>query len=187
MITNSSATQAQPEDFSWAKLPVYLWRLGLGGVVGQVFMLISTHGRRSGLIRRAYTPYFFVNGKKYVYADPDAQWYQNVLAHPLATIQTAYGDEPVSVRKVTDPDEIAEVFAHLQQNRPALARAIYQQVGVEESPADLAAAADRLHLITFEPTDAPTPMPQDADLRWLTVAVVGFVAWLWQRRARSRR
>ncbi len=160
-------------------VPVFLWRMGLGSVVGQVFMLITTIGRQSGLPRRAAVEYFFVNGRKYVYGESGPQWYQDVLADPRATIQTAFGTERVSLRRVSEPGELTEVFATLLNNRPAFAARIFEEVGVQAFPEDLAANAERLHLLTFEPTDALTPPPLDVDMPWmLPVVLLGMlIGW----------
>ncbi|MCC6973877.1 MAG: nitroreductase family deazaflavin-dependent oxidoreductase [Anaerolineae bacterium] len=170
-----------------AQLPILLWRLGLGKLIGQVLMLISTTGRRSGLVRRAAPEYFYVNGKKYVLADPEAQWYQNVQANPAATVQTAYGTETVIVRRVTDREELTAVFVTLLHNRPTTANSISRDLGVQSVEDDLAANTERLPLVTFDHTDLPTPPPLEADLRWALPVSIGVLYALWQLRKALRR
>ncbi len=180
--TYSSTFGAQGAD----ALPIWLWRLGLGVLIGQFNLLLTTTGKQSGLIRRFSVPYFFVNGKMYALALPDEQWYQNVLANPLATLQSAYGTQPVSVRRVTEPKEMADAFMHLRYHRPTTAAIYLAQAGVQRFPDDLAAAAPRIHLVTFEPTTAQTPPPLEADLSWLTVIGVLILGWLLRRKPRRQ-
>lgn len=164
------------EAFALNKLPLYLWRLGLGPLVGQVFMLITTTGRKSGLARRAIVDYFFVNGKKYVVADPAAQWVQNVEQMPTATLQTAYGTESVTVRAVTDEDERVAVLAHLNHNRPLMAARIGPML-----------TARQVVLLTFEPTQTPTPpaLPDDWS-RYTWAVLLGIAGWFMARQNRKR-
>jgi deazaflavin-dependent oxidoreductase (nitroreductase family) len=164
------------EAFAPSKWPLYLWRLGFGPLIGQFFILITTIGRKSGLPRRAIVAYFFVNGKKYVVAHPDAQWVQNVAHTPAATLQTAYGTESVTVRAVTDDGERAMVLAHLRHNRPRVAALI-------DSPL----TAQQNALFTFEPTHDTTPPALPDDWRRYTwAALLSLAAWFVSRRKRKQ-
>jgi deazaflavin-dependent oxidoreductase (nitroreductase family) len=167
-------------------LPIWLWRLGFGALIGQFSLLLTTIGEQSGLPRRSSVPYFFVNGKMYALAAPDDQWYRNALANPLATVQSAYGTQSVSVRRVTDLKELTDAFTHLRQHRPTTAAIYLAQAGVQRFPDDLSAAAPRIHLVAFEPTAAQTPLPLAADLSGLTVVAILFFGWLLRRRARRK-
>ncbi|MBO9308545.1 MAG: nitroreductase family deazaflavin-dependent oxidoreductase [Chloroflexi bacterium] len=167
-------------------LPIWLWRLGFGALIGQFSLLLTTIDEQSGLLRRASVPYFFVNGKMYALAAPDDPWYRDALANPLATLQSAYGTQSVSVRRVTDHQELINAFTHLRHNRPATAAIYLAQAGVQHFPDDLIAAAPRLHLVTFEPTAAQTPPPLAADLSWLTALAILFLGWLLRSRARRK-
>ncbi|HRE46958.1 MAG TPA: nitroreductase/quinone reductase family protein [Aggregatilineales bacterium] len=170
-----------------ARLPIWLWRLGLGMWIGQVAMIISTTGRRSGQVRREAPPYFFVNGRKYVLAEADAQWVQNTEANPYATIQTAYGVEHVVVRRVTDQEELTAVWVTLMHNRPQSAQTYAHQYGIQSLAEDLPANADKLPLLTFDPADKPTPPPLQADLRWVLPIAGMLIGLLWRRKPQARR
>lgn len=180
-MRNTAYSNAQAAD-----LHIWLWRLGLGVLIGQFNLLLTTIGKQSGFPRRASVPYFFVNGKIYALAMPDEQWYQNALANPLATLQSAYGTQSVSVRRVTDLKEMADAFTHLRHYRPTTAAIYLAQAGVRRFPDDLATAAPRIHLVTFEPTTATTPQPLEADLSWLTVIGVLILGWLFRRKPRRK-
>ena len=89
------------------KAPVVLWRLGLGSLIGQMMVLITQTGRKSGLPRRTITEMHKINGRKYapVAFGRRAQWYRNIEADPLVTIQTADGPESARAVRVTDDQE----------------------------------------------------------------------------------
>ena len=66
------------------KLPILFWRLGLGPVTGQLFLVLTTTGRKSGLPRRTMVEYSRMSGKKYSPCafGERAHWYQNIIADP---------------------------------------------------------------------------------------------------------
>jgi len=76
------------------RLPSYLYRFRLGGILGHRFLLLTHRGRKSGLTRRTplevlhYDPHFRESvvlsawGKK-------ADWYRNIEASPPLAVETA--------------------------------------------------------------------------------------------------
>jgi deazaflavin-dependent oxidoreductase (nitroreductase family) len=143
-------------------------------------MIMTTKGRKSGLPRRTAIEYHTFKGRKYVMvAWPKADWYRNLLADPRLTIQTAAGTERVLARRLRDDKELAEVYEFVEQH--PLMRKFWQQVlGLRLSREEFLATKDRFHLITFDPTDQPTPSALQADLKWvwLVVLISGVVGWL---------
>lgn len=82
------------------KLPILLYRLGFGPLVGKLFMILTTRGRKSGLPRHTPVEYRTYHGRKYVMVGwPKSDWYRNILADPLVTIQTAAGTESVKAAR----------------------------------------------------------------------------------------
>jgi hypothetical protein len=57
--------------------------------------------------------------------------------------------------------------------------------GIEEGEADLLAKKDRVYILSFEPTDEPTPPPLEADLLWLWTAI-GMLLVLLRRGGKRR-
>lgn len=147
------------------KFPILLWRLGFGPVIGQIFMLITTTGRKSGLPRRTVIEYHEAEGRKYIMvAWENADWYRNILANPLITIQTASGTESVLARELTD-DERGHAYDLMQGSR--YFRVLEALIGFDLTREEFIRARDRFRLLTFDPTDQPTPPPLEADLRWV--------------------
>jgi hypothetical protein len=71
------------------KLPIVLYRLGLGALVGQLFMILTTTGRKSGLPRRTAIEFHQHKGRKYVMVGwKKSDWYQ-IGVWTKKTMQTA--------------------------------------------------------------------------------------------------
>ncbi len=74
------------------RLPVYLYHLKLGWLLGKRFVLINHVGRKTGLPHQAVVEVLErdeATGSVTVVAGygQQTQWYQNLLAHPDTTIQ----------------------------------------------------------------------------------------------------
>lgn len=168
--------------FKW---PVQLWRLGLGPLLGQLFVLITTTGRKSGLPRRTLTEYHRLNGKLYAPSGfgRRAQWYRNIEADPRVTIQTAAGAQSVTAVRVTDDQEILDLLHIMAKKDGQMLRDTYlNALDIQFDEADILAKKDRIYWLRFDPTDEPTPPPLQADLWWVWIVVFNVAANLlaWQ-------
>ena len=152
------------------KYPVYLWRLGFGPLMGKLFVMITTTGRKSGLPRHTLTELHRLNGKKYAPCGfgSRAQWYKNIEADPRVTIQTDEGTESVIAVRVTEDDEILALVEMMGSSQRTGQQELYLRVlEIEPTPEDILAKKDRIYWLRFDPTDEPTPSPQEADLVWI--------------------
>lgn len=159
---------------AWSRLvyraPIPLWRLGLGPVVGRIFLLITTTGRKSGLPRQTVIEYHTLEGRKYAASGfgSESHWYRNLTADPLVTIQTADGVEAMRAVRVTDDEELLAVIEHFKRvDPPAFIDWYLRSFDIEPTEADIVAKKERIHLLRFDPTDEPTPPPLDVDLLWI--------------------
>jgi hypothetical protein len=50
------------------RLPILLYRLGLGPIVGRLFTILTTSGRQSGLPRRHALEFHSFAGRNYVFS-----------------------------------------------------------------------------------------------------------------------
>jgi hypothetical protein len=79
------------------KTPILLYRLGLGFLVGRLFMIMTTVGRKSGQPCRTAIEFHEYKGRRYVFSawGMKADWYRNIATNPTITIQTWRGAESV--------------------------------------------------------------------------------------------
>ena len=130
--------------------PIWLWRLGLGPLVGRLFMVMTTTGRKSGLPRRTAVEYHTWHGRKYVLAAwLQSDWYRNLQADPYLTIQTAVGAESVIARRLIDDAELSDVYDFVAAN-PMMQR-FWRFLGFEMDRQEFLARKEQFHLLTFEP------------------------------------
>lgn len=128
-----------------AHLPIVMYRLRLGWLLGQRFVLLQHTGRKSGQVRktivevighdRASDTYYVASGW-----GKRAHWYQNLLATPEITIQV--GRRHMSV--YAEPVALAEgvrVLLEYRQNHPLATRELSRVLTganlAKASPAEL--------------------------------------------------
>lgn len=167
------------------KTPIVLYRMGMGAFVGRLFMIMTTTGRRSGLPRRTAVEYHQHDGRKYVMVGWErSDWYQNILANPLMTIQTCAGVEHVRARRLETDEDYRAAWDVAVESTPI--QAIMKMSGVEMTRDDFVAQKDRFILLTFDPTGEPAPPPLEADLKWVPSVVLNIVGTFVIQRAIRR-
>ena len=159
--------------------PILAWRLGLGPVLGQVVLVLSTTGRVSHATERMGLPYYTWRTRKYVVtrSDETPDWMANLAADSCVTIQSGRGTEHMVARKVTEDIELIDVYAMAQQS-PDLHRWFEKTLNQSLTQDAFMANKDRFTLVTFDPTGNATPEPLAVDLWWVWVLVGGVFA-LW--------
>jgi deazaflavin-dependent oxidoreductase (nitroreductase family) len=107
----------------------------LSWLLGKRFILLNHIGRKSGQVHQtvvevvAHDPasdtYYIVSGW-----GPKAQWYQNLLAHPLIDVQV--GRRKVSVRAETlSPEAGAQRLLEYRHDHPLAARELSRLMGID--------------------------------------------------------
>jgi len=149
------------------KTPVLLYRLGLGFLVGRLFMIMTTVGRKSGQPRRTAIEFHEYKGCRYVFSawGTKADWYRNIEANPYINIQTWRGPESVLARRVDSDVELTQAFDFAMSN-PSM-RMVMKSAGFGLILEQFLAQKDHFTFVTFDPTDHPTPMPLRSDLVWV--------------------
>lgn len=140
------------------RLPIHLYRMGLGWVFGRRLVLVNHVGRVTGRRRQvvlevvAHDP----NDGSYVVASgwgPAAAWYRNVLRMQDVTIQV--GRRTIPVTGVPLPaDDGAEIFArYASRHRTAAKQLLPRLMGfaVDGSEADFRAAGQHIPFVRFVP------------------------------------
>ncbi len=151
------------------KVPIYLWRLGLARFTPPNYLLLTTVGRRTGLVRRNMLEYTRVDNCFYLLSGwgHKSQWYHNILANPYVTVQTLR-DGTVSGKAVpvTDEQEVAMFSEHARESSP-IWNAYLASWGIEDDAQDFVGKRDRLCILRIDPVEAITPPPLAADLTWI--------------------
>jgi len=178
------------------RLPLWLYRLGLGPLVGLIpFMVITTRGRRSGLPRHAILEYRQHGRKIYVVSGwgTHPNWYQNLLANPIVTLQT--GGEELRARAVPirDAQEALRALYMFRRRSPLYARLFARMSSAERIDLDTLVDVSaeftvvRFDVLPEEPADdLPGVPPSHA---WITalvslgLAVMALWRWIAGRRA----
>ncbi|WP_328500506.1 nitroreductase family deazaflavin-dependent oxidoreductase [Streptomyces sp. NBC_00457] len=137
-MTHRQTTPRRPQlPTGWRRLalrlPILLFRAGLGSLFGKRLLLLHHVGRVSGLDRRvvlevvSYDPI----GASWTIASgfgPKADWYQNLHAQPKTLIQ--FGNRPHAVTAhFPTPDEGAGIMADYARRHPRTTRRLCAYMG----------------------------------------------------------
>jgi len=141
------------------RAPVWLYRWGLGWLLGKRFLLINHVGRKSGLPRQAVVEviaYDKEHGTCFVAAGfgPKSQWYQNLLATPEVTIVVGRKRLAVTAVPLTPTDSGTALLDYAQRHTTAI-RNLSRMVGyeVDGTEADYRALGEQgiIPVVRFEP------------------------------------
>ncbi|EST35957.1 hypothetical protein N566_16900 [Streptomycetaceae bacterium MP113-05] len=140
------------------KLPVHLYRLGLGDLFGRRMLLINHLGRVTG--KRRQTVVEVINHDKaegsYLVASgwgPGAAWYRNLMHTPEASIQIGRKTIPVTAVPLPEDEAVEIMTAYYVRNRAAAKQLLPRLYGysVDGSTADFREVAKRVPAIRFMP------------------------------------
>lgn len=139
------------------RLPIYLYRLDLGWLLGHRFLMLTHRGRRTGLLRQAVL--------EVLHYDPDSQesiviaalgeradWYRNIQASPPLEVQTGHLRYVPQYRFLT-PSEASAVWMRFEQDHSPEARIAVRVMGWEYdfTSAGRENLAHILRLVAFQP------------------------------------
>jgi deazaflavin-dependent oxidoreductase (nitroreductase family) len=173
------------------KAPLILWRMGMGRMLGQSMLVLTTWGRKSRLPRHTALSYTIHDGKVYLAPGwPErADWYKNLQADPQVSVQLGEGFYHATARRVTEKAEFATVAAELLKFGDAYLIPWLNSLGIEPTEEDLIAKRDRLVLLALDWSNEPGPEPLEVDLKWVW-GVIGFsylFGWLMGRLSGRRK
>ena len=160
------------------RLPVVLWRLGLGPLVGRVLVVLTVTGRSSGLPRHTPVAPHVVGGQTYVWCPYGGRshWYRNLMANPVVTVQSRRGTQVMRAVAIGDDDEAIEVVAELRRFGAPWLHSYLAEQGITDTPDDIARNKRRLHVLRLDDTSEQGPPGLRADLAWLWMAPVAAAA-----------
>jgi deazaflavin-dependent oxidoreductase (nitroreductase family) len=104
------------------KPPRIAYALGLGPLVGRLVLLLTTRGRKTGLLRVTPLQYEQIEGKYYVASafGTRTDWYRNILADPDVRVQVGRKEFKALAETSTDPLRIAEFLEYRLAHHPRM-------------------------------------------------------------------
>lgn len=137
------------------RLPILLYRLGLGWMLGHRFLLLTHRGRLSGRLRQTVLEvvrYDKARGEFVVVAGfgTKTDWYRNLRAHPAVEIRSGR-QRFHPIQTFLSPAEGAEVLAWYERHHPRATRILARllQYPYDGSDASRLALAAALPLVSF--------------------------------------
>ncbi len=117
-----------------ARAPIWLYRLGLGGLLGRRFLLLEHRGRKSGRVYRTVIEVIKhdeTTGAYYVVSGfgKRSDWFKNIQVHPDVTIQVGRRRIPVHAR-ILSPEEGAQVLMEFASRHPLEVAIIARLLGL---------------------------------------------------------
>jgi deazaflavin-dependent oxidoreductase (nitroreductase family) len=156
---------AQPRGLlRWGyKLPLILYRLDLGWLLGHRFLLLVHRGRVSGQIHRTvlevvgYDPSTRESKVVSAYGER-ADWYRNIQAHPPIAV-LAGRDKYTPRFRLLDPDERLVALTAYQRRYSRAFGMVMRFLGhdYDGSAAGLRALADTVVMVAFSPIGTASP------------------------------
>lgn len=122
-----------------ARAPIALYRVGLGGLLGQRFVLLEHRRRRSGLIRQVVLETLSVEQNVIHVVSGygwSAQWLRNVRADPRVRVTCGWARPRGARTQVLPPDEAVAVLANYRQRHPLAARVLGPALGLPQLASD---------------------------------------------------
>lgn len=116
------------------RAPIYLYRIGLGWLLGERFLLLNHVGRKSGLARQAVLEVVATDPATDTYYVASgwgraSHWFKNVQANPEVTIKV--GRRELAARaEILDREQSGEMMVDYARRNPRAAQALSRMVGL---------------------------------------------------------
>ena len=140
------------------KLPLLLYRMGLGWLFGHRFMLLTHLGRRTGKVRQTVLAVLWFDPKTReimaISAWSASEWYKNILASPALQVVTGF-TRYAPVHRSLSSVEIARLFEDYRRKHPIFSRIVCRIPGWQwnSSHEELLELANTLRGVAFRPKD----------------------------------
>lgn len=110
--------------FKWLfKVPILQYRLGLGWMIGNYVLLLTTTGRKTGKLRRTPLEYIFdKEHDRYRIAagwGGKTDWYRNLQKNPRVTVQVGRRKFEAIAEKASD-EEVAQYMMYVSSRHPRM-------------------------------------------------------------------
>jgi deazaflavin-dependent oxidoreductase (nitroreductase family) len=167
---------------SLLRLPIWLYRAGLGSIVNLMhIMVLTTEGRKSGLPRHTAIEYRTHGSKIYVVSAwgdrPD--WYRNLSVNPVVSLRRGTRQLSARAHVVNDASEALRVLNLFRKTAPAVYDAVLTRLSTEEavSRKNLHDVSDQFTIVRFDPIEGRLLLPTvTTDLRWVWLVLISLFA-----------
>lgn len=138
------------------KLPLLLYRLHLGWLLGKRFMQLTHIGRHSGKVRRTILAVLRFDAQtREIYAVSawkGSDWYYNIQSSPALQVETGFVRYVPSQRTLS-PEEITKIFMQYRKKHPIFSRMICRIPGWkwDSTPQEFLVLARTLRGVVFTP------------------------------------
>lgn len=139
------------------RLPIWLYRMKLGRLLGRRFLLLEHTGRKSGKTRQTVLEVVRYDkaNETYVVAvgfGTRSDWYQNILANPLVTIDSG-GHRTQAIAEPLTPEAAEEEFVVYSRRYPGLMKELTRVIGyrLDGTEADIRALGRILPMMSLKP------------------------------------
>jgi deazaflavin-dependent oxidoreductase (nitroreductase family) len=141
------------------RIPIQLYRIHLGWLLGKRFLLLSHQGRKSGITRRTALEVVKYDQEKQEYTVVSAygkksDWYRNILKTPQVTMQTGRHVFSASAHPL-EPEQTFHVFQDYNRRYPGMIFSLSRMVGyqVERSEDGLRDLAEKMIAVKIDHLD----------------------------------
>ncbi|MCU0485368.1 MAG: nitroreductase family deazaflavin-dependent oxidoreductase [Anaerolineales bacterium] len=145
------------------RAPIWFYRLGLSGLLGERFLLLNHIGRKSGKLRQAVLEvvHYDHGTGTYVVASgfgEKADWYQNLLAHPNVMIQVKHKRMNVRAERLPQPQAV-EILLEYNRLHPTALRSLAWILGyrTDGSTDDVRFFAGVIPIVALKPPQKEIP------------------------------
>ncbi len=164
------------------RLPLGLWRVGLGWLLPRNLLVLTTSGRKSGEPRHTMVEHWEIDGDYYIVSGwgKQAQWLKNLQADPIVTVQTVrHGAVTGKAERVLEDERLARFYKHAAGSSPVW-KPYLDSLGIDDTLQDVIAKKERLSLVCIQPVDqiGPAALPVNRAGVWFLVGL----GLLWQLR-----
>lgn len=139
------------------RAPLFLYRVGLGGLLGQRFLLLNHIGRKSGKPRQSVLEVVNYNKTTDTYTiasgfGKKSDWYLNILAHPQVEIQVGWRKLAVTAVPLS-PEASGQAMVDYARRYPVAAKNLGKLIGYNVSTEEeyRAVGRDLIPFIALEP------------------------------------
>ncbi|MEE6280720.1 nitroreductase family deazaflavin-dependent oxidoreductase [Georgenia sunbinii] len=116
-----------------ARAPIWLYRAGLGGLLGRRMVMLDHRGRRSGQVRHVVLETVAERGDGVVVVSGygwDSQWLRNVQADPRVRLWRGWQRPRPATAHILDPAQTVDVLEDYRRRHPAAACLLVATLGL---------------------------------------------------------